>query len=85
MKKELILEIPEIDYVLIHWPDNVVTPWVAAWNFNKEKMCWGQGHYFCTKEDAVEYLAEVFRERYPAFIRKRTDEVINQLEKVLVA
>ena len=74
--KEVVLRIPEIDYVLIHWPNNELTPWVAAWSYNEERKCWGQGHYFMTKENAINYLIEVLRERYPIYI----ESIIANLE-----
>lgn len=74
--KTLVMEIPEIDYALIHWPDNKVTPWVAAWLYNKESNCWGQGHYFCKKEDALQYIADVMKERYPMYLEKRINQIL---------
>ena len=55
--KQVVLRLPEIDYVLVHWPSNVCTPWVAAWNYNEDRGCWGQGHYFTNPGDAIKYLA----------------------------
>lgn len=74
--KEIILEIPEIDYVLVHWPDNTCTPWVAAWAYRPDRDSWGQGHYFTTKSDALEYLAEVYKERYPVYLKRRIREIL---------
>ena len=62
--KEIIMKIPEIDYVLVYWPENTYTPWVAAWCYNEERNSWGQGHYFQKKESAVEYLVEMFKKHY---------------------
>ena len=74
--KEIILKIPEIDYVLVHWPENTCTPWVAAWAYRPERNSWGQGHYFTTKSDALEYLAEIYRERYPVYMEQRIREIL---------
>lgn len=61
--KKVIITLPEIDYVLIHWPNNVCTPWVAAWAYNEEGGYWGQGHYFTTSEGAIKYLKEKLDEK----------------------
>ena len=74
--KTLVMEIPEIDYALIHWPDNRVTPWVAAWGYNRVSNSWCQGHYFSTKEDALDYIAETMRERYPVYLEKRISQIL---------
>ena len=81
--KEVIFELPEIDYALIHWPDNTYTPWVAAWHLNKKEMYWGQGHYFCTKKGAVEYLIETLRERYPVYFETKINELCDQLQRLV--
>lgn len=60
--KILIEEFKEIDYALIKWADNTLTPWVAAWSYNKEKNCWGQGHYFRTFENATKYILDLLEE-----------------------
>lgn len=73
--KKIIIKIPEIDYVLIHWEENVLTPWVAAWAYNEERNSWGQGHYFQTKEDAVRYLAKTYKERYSE--KQRIAEILS--------
>lgn len=72
--KKVVLRVPEIDYVLIHWPENDFTPWVAAWAYNDERKSWGQGHYFCTKESALEYLAATYKERYS--VKSRIKEIL---------
>ena len=77
--KEIVLRIPEIEYVLVHWPENKYTPWVAAWAYNEEGGYWGQGHYFCEKKDALQYLCEVLEERYPAYMERRIKEIISRL------
>ena len=74
--KEIILRIPEIDYVLVHLPENTCTPWVAAWAYRPDRDSWGQGHYFTTKSDALEYLAEIYRERYPVYLEHRIREIL---------
>lgn len=74
--KEIILRIPEIDYVLVHLPENTCTPWVAAWAYRPDRDSWGQGHYFTTKSDALEYLAEIYRERYPVYLERRIREIL---------
>lgn len=61
--KRVVLRLPEIDYVLIHWPNNVCTPWVAAWAYNEEKGYWGQGHYFTELAGAIKYLAKLLEEK----------------------
>ena len=63
-KRELIAVFPEIDYALVHLPNNTCTPYVAAWGFNGIDKCWCQGHYFRTKEGAKEHIIEVLKERY---------------------
>ena len=61
--KKVVISLPEIDYVLVHWPNNVCTPWVAAWAYNEEGGYWGQGHYFTTCEGAMKYLKEKLDEK----------------------
>lgn len=73
--KKVIIKIPEIDYVLIHWEENSVTPWVAAWGYNENSGSWCQGHYFCTKEHALEYLADTYKERYS--VKHRINEILS--------
>lgn len=73
--KKVIIKVPEIDYVLIHWEENVLTPWVAAWAYNEERNSWGQGHYFQTKEGAVKYLAKTYKERYSG--KQRIAEILS--------
>ena len=65
MKENKILldEFKEIDYALIKLTNNTVTPWVAAWAYNKEKNCWGQGHYFETFEGATRYIISLLEEK----------------------
>lgn len=65
MKKEIVLKLSRIDYALVSLPDNPVTPWVAAWlpKETDDGLSWGQGHYFCTKANAVRYLMETYKER----------------------
>lgn len=74
--KEIVLEIPEINYVLVHWPENTCTPWVAAWAYRPDLNSWGQGHYFTTKADALEYLADVYKEHYPVYMERRIREIL---------
>ena len=81
--KEIILEVPEINYVLVHWPDNTYTPWVAAWAYRPDRNSWGQGHYFTTKSDAIEYLAEVYEERCPAYVEH--GELKRRIREILAA
>ena len=73
--KKVVMRVPEIDYVLIHWEENELTPWVAAWAYNDDRNSWGQGHYFCTKENALKYLAETYKERYS--IESRVEEILS--------
>ena len=73
--KKVIFEIPEINYVLIHWKENTITPWVAAWVYDKETGNWAQGHYFREKKDALEYLANTYKERYST--RQRIAEILS--------
>ena len=61
--KILIEEFKEIDYALVKLTNNEVTPWVAAWAYNKENNCWGQGHYFRTFEDASRYILDLLEEK----------------------
>lgn len=62
--KKIVLELHAIDYALIHWEENTLTPWVAAWAPKTDpSLHWGQGHYFRTKRRAVEYLVETYKER----------------------
>lgn len=74
--KTIILRIPEIDYVLIHWAENTLTPWVAAWAYNEDGGYWGQGHYFTNKADALEYLANTYKERYPVVLERKIAEIL---------
>ena len=54
----IVKEYPEIDYVLAY-RGGKYQPWVAAWNYKKERNTWGQGHYFEELEDAIEYIRTV--------------------------
>lgn len=65
MRKEVILNLKRIDYVLVSLPDNPVTPWCAAWlpKVSESGLSWGQGHYFCRKADALRYLKQTYKER----------------------
>ena len=63
MAKQLIEKFPQINYALIHWPENKLTPWVAAWTYDEERDCWGQGHYFRTFEDASRYILDLLEEK----------------------
>lgn len=40
MKKEKLLDIPEISYTLFHLPDNKCTPYVAAWCYDPQRDSW---------------------------------------------
>lgn len=46
----------DIDYIIAYLPQNTFTPFVAAWGYNTETKSWGQGHYFRTIDDAVDYV-----------------------------
>ena len=63
--KHVVISIPEIDYALVHWPENKVTPWVAAYGCDdrNDEPVWCQGHYFTTKEGAVDYLVQKYKDR----------------------
>lgn len=52
---------PEIDYVLLK-RNSKYEPWVAAWAYNEERECWGQGHYFIDMIDAMRYIDSKLRE-----------------------
>ncbi len=54
--KTVLERYPKIDYVIVHWPENTLTPWVAAWGYDEEKGSWCQGHYFCELKDAMKYI-----------------------------
>lgn len=82
--KKIILRIPEIDYVLVHWPENSFTPWVAAWAYREDRGSWGQGHYFQTKESALMYLADTFRERFPHYMETRINQIMEGMINVAV-
>ena len=79
MKKELVLLVPEIDYALVHLPDNTCTPWVAAWGFDNDENGghWGQGHYFMTKEAAQEYMVDVLKERWPIILKRKINKIMD--------
>lgn len=56
MEEKIILErFPEIDYVLVYWKANKLTPFVAAWGYNDDGT-WCQGHYFTNIIDACDYI-----------------------------
>ena len=55
----ILAEKPERDYTMLLNMKNKVTPFVCAWNLNKERGEWSQGHYFGTIEEAMEYWEEV--------------------------
>ena len=79
--KTVVLRIPEIDYVLVHWPNNKCTPWVAAYGYNEKEGYWCQGHYFTTKKGAIEYLKETLKEKLPICIERRFCEMDNLLRE----
>lgn len=56
----VVKSFPEIDYVLIH-RNTKFMPWIAAWAYNEERECWGQGHYFEEFIDAVRYIDNKLR------------------------
>ena len=61
-EKFVIVErFPKIDYVLLR-RDTDFQPWIAAWAYNEERECWGQGHYFEEFIDAVRYIDSKLRE-----------------------
>ena len=55
----ILAEKPEKDYTMLLNMKNKITPFVCAWNLNKERGEWSQGHYFGTIEEAMEYWKEV--------------------------
>lgn len=61
MKTEnILLELyPEIDYALVYRPE-AYEKFVAAWHYNEETSKWGQGHYFYSLRDAVNYINEKY-------------------------
>lgn len=60
-EKFVIVErFPKIDYVLLR-RDTDFQPWIAAWAYNEERECWGQGHYFEEFIDAVRYIDNKLR------------------------
>lgn len=61
MKTEnILLELyPEIDYALVYRPE-AYEKFVAAWHYNEETGKWGQGHYFYSLRDAVNYINEKY-------------------------
>lgn len=75
----IIAEYPDIDYVLAY-RGGTCQPWVAAWAYNKERNSWGQGHYFNTIENAIEYIR--MKQNKPTYYRleelasKAIDKVI---------
>ena len=58
----ILEEYPEIDYTLLI-REAKYEPYVAAWAYNKEGNYWGQGHYFSTLLDAVNYINEKIKEK----------------------
>lgn len=54
--KTVLERYPSIDYAIVHWPENELTPWVAAWGYDEEKGSWCQGHYFRELKDAMKYI-----------------------------
>ena len=58
----IIAKFPSIDYVLIKRQSDFL-PWIAAWHYCEEDGTWGQGHYFSNKYEAVNYIAEIIKER----------------------
>ena len=55
----ILAEKPERDYTMLLNMKNKITPFVCAWNLNKERGEWSQGHYFGNIEEAMEYWEEV--------------------------
>lgn len=81
--KEIVLNLPELNYILVHWPENTCTPWVAAWAYRPDRDSWGQGHYFTTKENAIDYLRSLVKDKYEdigaTWIADKLNEAINKV------
>ena len=54
----VVAEFPDINYALVR-RNTSYQPWVAAWSLNKERQCWGQGHYFETIEGAMQHILDM--------------------------
>ena len=67
MNKTILATYSDIDYVLVFWPENTYTPFVAAWGYNPETETWRQGHYFCTIDGAVDYIRDKRETRLPSW------------------
>ena len=74
VKFMIIEEFPKINYTLIY-RNSKYQPWVAAWDYKGDGKSWGQGHYFETITDAMEFIRE--RKGYPNWYRM--DEIASKL------
>ena len=76
MEHIVLARYPQIDYVLVkRTSEKAYQPYVAAWCYNEERKSWGQGHYFCTEEDAREYIQYKYEERFGERLGKQTMEI----------
>lgn len=51
---------PEINYTLLR-RNTKFQPYIAAYGYNKEEKCWGNGHYFDTILEAERYISSKLR------------------------
>ena len=44
------------NYILLHNPENLCTPYVVAFNYDEKHKDWQQGHYFSTLDSALVFM-----------------------------
>ena len=76
---EILERYDDINYVLIRIKDATYQPYVACWMFDNNDYSWSQGHYFCNKVDAIEYLKEIYNRRYDSVNMLEDDFIIRDI------
>lgn len=53
---EKVLQNLKKGYTLLHDATRKFNPYVVAWSYCEEDNTWGQGHYFQTLDDALNFM-----------------------------
>lgn len=81
---EVLEKYPEISYALV-WRhnDDGFQEFVAAWMYDEKTGTWGQGHYFWTLREAMQYIEEKCGNSKEAAVKRlleRGRDYINECE-----
>ena len=60
-RDKLIAQYPLVDYALVK-REATYDPWIAAYHYDDSDGTWGQGHYFQTEEDALDWIRRKYEE-----------------------